>query len=67
MVTPIRQSITINLDVLKSLMLEFVAVRGGDENLLRRLTLSDFLLWLREKEMKDEQNETESKGYPSRA
>lgn len=46
-------AIVINLDQLKQLMLEFVAARGGsvdDENLLRRLTLSDFLLWLKQKE-----------------
>ena len=51
-------AIVINLDQLKQLMLEFVAARGGDvndENLLRRLTLSDFLLWLRQKEQSNEQ------------
>ena len=56
-------AIVINLDQLKSLMLEFVAARGGDiddDNLLRRLTLSDFLLWLRQRKEQDEQEATHS-------
>lgn len=60
------QSIVINLDQLKSLMLEFVAARGGsvdDENLLRRLTLSDFLLYLHQRKERDEQ--TSTPGIPS--
>lgn len=50
-------AIVINLDQLKSLMLEFIKARGGDENLLRTLTLSDFLLWLRNKEQSNEQTQ----------
>ena len=59
-------AITINLDQLKQLMLEFVAARGGDiddDNLLRRLTLSDFLLYLRQKqEQSNVQTETNTDG-----
>ena len=58
-------AIVINLDQLKSLMLEFVAARGGDvddDNLLRRLTLSDFLLYLRQKQ---EQLNVEAQTTPS--
>lgn len=43
-------AMTINLDELKALIVEFIVERGGDEeDLLRRLTLSDFLLWMQEK------------------
>lgn len=43
--------VTMDLDRLKELMLEFLAERGYDEaDDLRRLTLSDFVLWLRHKQ-----------------
>lgn len=44
-------AIVINLDRLKELMLDYLAERGYDEaDDLRRLTLSDFVLWLRHKQ-----------------
>ena len=47
-------AITINLDELKAFIVEFIVERGGDEeDLLRRLTLSDFLLWMQEKARTD--------------
>ena len=49
-----KAAITINLDELKALIVEFIVERGGDESeLLRRLTLSDFLLWMQEKARTD--------------
>ena len=44
-----KQAIAIDLDQLKLLLKEFIAERGGDDDLLQQLLLSDFLAWMREK------------------
>ena len=54
-----KQAITIDLAQLRALLTEFVDERGGDEaDLLRRLTLSDFLAWLTSKSKGDTDEQT---------
>ena len=43
-------SILINLELLRALMVEFIAERESAGDLTRALTLSEFLLWLQTKE-----------------
>ena len=48
-----KQAIAIDLDQLKLLLKEFIAERGGDDQLLQQLTLSEFLLWAQRKVERD--------------
>lgn len=55
-----KVAITINIDQLKRLMLEYIHERGDNDSLMKTLTLSEFLLWLRMKENTDVEEATPS-------
>jgi hypothetical protein len=57
----LKQAITIDLAQLRALLTEFVEERGGDEgddDLMRRLTLSDFMVWATNKAKGDTNEQT---------
>lgn len=55
-----KVAISVNVEQLKRLMLEFIYERGGDDSLTKTLTLSEFLLWLRMKENTNVEEDTPS-------
>ena len=65
MTTPTTKlAIVIDLEQLRGLMREFCDGKGMDDQwLMRRLHLSEFLEWLRQRQQMEATNETKTDGY----